>query len=37
MPDKYIPQQIESQWQAQWAADGLYATVEDPAKEKFYF
>jgi leucyl-tRNA synthetase len=37
MPDKYIPQEIEPRWQAQWAADGLYATVEDPDKEKFYF
>ncbi len=37
MPDKYIPQEIEPKWQAQWAADGLYATVQDPDKEKFYF
>ncbi|HNS03527.1 MAG TPA: leucine--tRNA ligase [Anaerolineae bacterium] len=37
MSDKYIPQEIEPKWQAQWAADGLYATVEDPNKEKYYF
>ncbi len=37
MPDKYIPQEIEPKWQAQWVADGLYKTVEDPDKEKFYF
>jgi hypothetical protein len=37
MPDKYIPQEIEPRWQAQWAADGLYETVEDPDREKYYF
>ncbi len=37
MADKYIPQEIEPRWQAQWAADGLYATVEDPDRQKFYF
>ena len=37
MPDKYIPQEIEPKWQAQWVADGLYATVDDPDKEKYYF
>ncbi len=37
MPDKYIPQEIEPRWQAQWAADGLYKTVEDPDREKYYF
>lgn len=37
MTDKYIPQEIEPRWQAQWVADGLYKAVEDPDKEKFYF
>jgi leucyl-tRNA synthetase len=37
MAEKYIPQEIEPRWQAQWAADGLYKAVEDPDKEKFYF
>ena len=37
MADKYIPQEIEPRWQAQWVADGLYKTVEDPDREKFYF
>lgn len=37
MPDKYIPQEIEPKWQAQWVADGLYETVDDPDKEKYYF
>ena len=37
MPEKYNPQEIEPRWQQQWEADGLYATVEDPGREKFYF
>ena len=37
MPEKYNPQEIEPRWQRKWAADGLYATVEDPDREKFYF
>ncbi len=37
MTDKYIPQQIEPQWQRRWQADGLYRTVEEPEKKKFYF
>jgi len=35
--DKYIPQEIEPKWQRRWEADGLYRTVEDSDKEKFYF
>jgi len=35
--DKYIPQEIEPRWQEQWAAEGLYRTVKDPEREKFYF
>ena len=37
MTDKYVPQEIEQKWQRQWQADGLYHTVEDPEKEKYYF
>ena len=37
MADKYNPQEIEPKWQAQWEADGLYRTVEDPERQKFYF
>jgi leucyl-tRNA synthetase len=37
MADKYNPQAIEPRWQAQWAVDGLYKTVQDPDKKKFYF
>ncbi|OQY26085.1 MAG: leucine--tRNA ligase [Anaerolineaceae bacterium 4572_32.1] len=37
MTDKYKPQEIEPQWQQRWKDDGLYETVEDPDKEKYYF
>lgn len=37
MTDRYIPQEIEPKWQQRWEADGLYRTVKDPEKEKFYF
>jgi leucyl-tRNA synthetase len=37
MTEKYAPQQIEAKWQAQWEANGLYRTVEDPNRQKFYF
>jgi len=37
MPDKYIPQQVESKWQKRWEDDGLYRTVEDPTRPKYYF
>ncbi|MFZ5918431.1 MAG: leucine--tRNA ligase [Chloroflexota bacterium] len=37
MTGKYIPQEIESKWQERWRVDGLYDTVEDPEKPKFYF
>ncbi len=36
MTDKYIPQQIESKWQQRWEDDGLYRTVEDPTRPKYY-
>jgi len=37
MTDKYIPQQIESKWQKRWEAGGIYRTVEDPTRTKWYF
>ena len=37
MADKYIPQKIESKWQKKWEETELYATREDPDREKFYF
>ena len=37
MTDRYIPQQIEPKWQERWQADGLYRTVEDPSRIKWYF
>ena len=36
MTDKYIPQEIEAQWQARWEADGLYRSVIDHNKPKHY-
>ncbi len=36
MTDKYIPQQIEPRWQQRWEEDGLYRTVEDPTRPKYY-
>ncbi|MER2600456.1 MAG: leucine--tRNA ligase [Caldilineales bacterium] len=37
MAEKYNPQEIERYWQEQWEVDGLYKTVEDPTRQKFYF
>jgi len=37
MTDRYIPQQIEPKWQKRWEDDGLYRTVEDPSRPKYYF
>jgi len=36
MTDRYIPQEIEPRWQKRWEADGLYRTVEDPTRPKYY-
>jgi leucyl-tRNA synthetase len=36
MNDKYSPQEIEPKWQAEWEKAGLYRTVEDPDKTKWY-
>ena len=33
---KYIPQEIEPKWQDAWEAAGLYDTVEEPDKPKWY-
>jgi leucyl-tRNA synthetase len=34
--DKYIPQEVESKWQARWEADRLYRSAIDPDKPKHY-
>jgi leucyl-tRNA synthetase len=36
MNEKYSPQEIEPKWQAEWEKAGLYRTVEDPDKTKWY-
>jgi len=36
MSDKYTPQEIEPRWQAAWEAEGMYDTVEDPNRPKWY-
>jgi leucyl-tRNA synthetase len=36
MSNKYIPGEIEPKWQAAWEEQGLYKTVEDPDKPKWY-
>jgi len=35
-PNKYSPHQIEADWQAKWAADGLYQSRVDPTRPKHY-
>jgi leucyl-tRNA synthetase len=37
MPGKYNPQEIEPKWQARWEAEGLYRSVADEGKRKFYY
>ncbi len=37
MSDRYVPQEIESRWQKKWEEDGLYRTIEDPGRPKWYF
>jgi leucyl-tRNA synthetase len=37
MAEKYVPQEIESRWQARWEADGLYRAVVDEDRPKFYY
>jgi len=36
MSQRYNPQEIEPKWQAAWEAQGLYKTVEDPERPKWY-
>ncbi len=36
MSNKYIPAEIEAKWQTVWEELGLYKTVEDPKKPKWY-
>ena len=36
MADKYNHQEIEPRWQQTWVDQGLYDTVEDPDKPKWY-
>ena len=33
---RYNPAEIESKWQAEWQAQGFYATCEDPSRPKWY-
>jgi len=33
---KYSPRDIEPKWQDRWEETGLYRSVEDPSREKFY-
>lgn len=33
---KYNPQELEKKWQAHWEASGLFKTIEDPSREKYY-
>lgn len=35
-PERYLPGDIEQKWRDQWEADGLYQTVEDPDRPKWY-
>ncbi len=36
MAERYDPKTIEPKWQSTWASDGLYDTVEDDSKPKWY-
>jgi leucyl-tRNA synthetase len=37
MAERYIPHKVEKKWQKKWEETGLYRTVEDDSKPKFYF
>ncbi len=37
MAERYDPATIEAKWQRRWEESGLYRTVEDPTRPKFYF
>src|SRR3954467_9405509 len=36
MSERYSPHEIEAKWQAAWDAEGLYKTVEDSSRPKWY-
>jgi leucyl-tRNA synthetase len=36
MANRYNPHEIEPKWRTTWEADGLYKTVEDPTRPKWY-
>ena len=36
MSDRYKHQEIEEKWQETWEEQGLYDTVEDPDRPKWY-
>jgi leucyl-tRNA synthetase len=36
MADRYDPHAIEERWQARWEADGIYRSVIDRSRPKFY-
>jgi leucyl-tRNA synthetase len=36
MADKYVPQEIEARWAERWERDGLYRSVIDTQRPKFY-
>src|SRR4051812_1972471 len=36
MADRYDPAAIEGRWQARWEADGIYRSVIDASRPKFY-
>ena len=37
MSERYLPQEIEPKWQKQWEQEGLYRTVRDTSRPKWYF
>jgi len=37
MSKRYNPREIEPRWQKKWEETGLYRTVEDPDRPKWYF
>ncbi len=36
MDDRYFPEKIERETQAEWEARGAFRAIEDPSREKFY-
>jgi leucyl-tRNA synthetase len=35
--DRYAPSEIEKRWRERWASDGLYRTLDDDPRPKFYY